>query len=900
MQKESISIKAKESTNDVLDFNFLKQKGIEKIQQLSGKVWTDYNVHDPGITILENLCYAVTELGYRTKYAVKDLLAKKDPSVQIKDTLFIPSEILPSNPLTSNDYRKVLLDIEGIKNAFVYPSNKFKDFRGVYEIDIELFPGFEDALNRNILKQEITLELNMNRNLCEDFNEINFLENDLISVSIDLEVNAEDSLKNLMEDIYSKLFEYFSPTVNFQSLEELIEKGYKTEDIFEGPLLKNGFIFDSDLEKINLKKEIYTSDIIHILMDINNVKNIKKISLFDSDGKAHKWICNVKEGKTPKPDIEKTEIRLFNLEKQIKNIQFNKSDIEKIIRRESNRSIHKRQEFIQEEAEYKNLIDYYSIQNEFPEVYGIGYLGLQPNESNQRKGQAKQLKAYLLFFEQILANFFAQLENLNLLFSIENIDKTYFSQPLTNIPGIEFIYQPFINKCIEKHIDLDNTKIIKSEWSEYLEINQQEIVEFLNNIIEDKEKFTQRRNIILDHLLARLGFDYSEYRFSYINDEDKEFNLIKPKLNILNNYLEITANRAKAFKNIFADLDDETNISGFEALLNNILELKSSSKKFPFDFIFNNLQLEKSDENQQDNSIIIKNTNNDDAFKKLILYADNSDNFQIVETENQQYKIILCNEENVQFAEFTTIFENQTNAEEYINNYSKKIKLISENSESIHVFERIFLRPHTLTKYFRFSIRLEGETIFNYENFLSFSERKELIEKIIETGTDIKNYSIRYEAEKQFKILMNFEDENLIISRKYFESAIVAQKEIEKYAEYFSSIKTGKISEEQYIKYFTKHYDLYNLTSDPYSFILTIIIPDWSKRFQNERFQKHVENIIKNEIPAHIYPDIKWVNIREMKVLYQTINEYQNLLRKRKPEYEKIEKVCDELYKILV
>jgi len=60
-----------------LDFHFLKKKGLEYIQQLAGENWTDFNEHDPGVTILEQLVYALTELGYRSSLDFKDLLASQ-------------------------------------------------------------------------------------------------------------------------------------------------------------------------------------------------------------------------------------------------------------------------------------------------------------------------------------------------------------------------------------------------------------------------------------------------------------------------------------------------------------------------------------------------------------------------------------------------------------------------------------------------------------------------------------------------------------------------------------------------------------------------------------------------------------------------------------------------------
>ena len=61
------------ASQDDLDFDFLRKTGIDYIQALSSKLWTDYNSHDPGITILEILCYALTDLGQRINLPLEDL-----------------------------------------------------------------------------------------------------------------------------------------------------------------------------------------------------------------------------------------------------------------------------------------------------------------------------------------------------------------------------------------------------------------------------------------------------------------------------------------------------------------------------------------------------------------------------------------------------------------------------------------------------------------------------------------------------------------------------------------------------------------------------------------------------------------------------------------------------------
>src|SRR6185436_18420488 len=89
------------------DFAWLRKQGIKHIEETGSSLWTDYNTSDPGITMLEAVCYAITDLAYRTGFEVKDLLA---PEHLTKDTwkqvFYTAKQILHNSPLTLVDYRK--------------------------------------------------------------------------------------------------------------------------------------------------------------------------------------------------------------------------------------------------------------------------------------------------------------------------------------------------------------------------------------------------------------------------------------------------------------------------------------------------------------------------------------------------------------------------------------------------------------------------------------------------------------------------------------------------------------------------------------------------------------------------------------------------------------------------
>ena len=217
------------STKDDLDYSFLKQLGIEYIEKYGSKIWTDYNAHDPGITMLEALCYAITDLGYRINMPIEDILSTEDGSKNPFEEQFIKVEqILPIKPVTANDYRKLLIDIDGIKNAWLKPFKKQvfvnckdevlsyspfeieekykKDFtlQGLYEVlldfddfDPEVYNTFTKiATRKKQLKNEVRKIYHLNRNLCEDLMSVDEVGTHPISVCaiIDVKPEADEEL----------------------------------------------------------------------------------------------------------------------------------------------------------------------------------------------------------------------------------------------------------------------------------------------------------------------------------------------------------------------------------------------------------------------------------------------------------------------------------------------------------------------------------------------------------------------------------------------------------------------------------------------------------------------------------------------------------------------------------
>jgi len=327
------------SSNDDLDFNFLRKKGIEYIESLGSEFWTDYNSHDPGITILEVLSYAITDLGSRMALPMSTLLAEQGNPDYLKEQFLTAERALPIKPITAVDYRKLFIDITGIKNAWIrkhikkvhvdcknhklaykpfpIPYKYKKDFiyNGLYdiliepdELDKEIFNT--EAKQKKELKRlitEVRTAYHSHRNLCEDLINIDEVGEYPVAVCAQIELLPEADEEKVHALILQTIEDYLSPILYFYSLKQMLKKGYTSDEIYNGPFLENGFIDDDELSNTELKTEIRLSDIIERIMKIEGVDVIRDITVNDcndiGDGSTE-WILCVPKNKKPKYAIK--------------------------------------------------------------------------------------------------------------------------------------------------------------------------------------------------------------------------------------------------------------------------------------------------------------------------------------------------------------------------------------------------------------------------------------------------------------------------------------------------------------------------------------------------------------------------------------------------------------------
>jgi hypothetical protein len=227
-------IKKRNQENNL--FQKLQNEALEILQKLSGNLWTDFNIHDPGITILDILHYSLFEIQHFFDFPLQEYLKdfqhnsnENEFNSKInfeKLGLFSLNKFQNPTIATAEDYKNSL------KNEFNEIINcKFELTKNhKYRIIVET----KSEIVQQNLAEKIKKFYHSNRNLCENLEEIKFekieksynLINDNLLKIKDL---AFDSNKEETEILYKNFIEYFSIQNDFPDCYGINKNGISSE-----------------------------------------------------------------------------------------------------------------------------------------------------------------------------------------------------------------------------------------------------------------------------------------------------------------------------------------------------------------------------------------------------------------------------------------------------------------------------------------------------------------------------------------------------------------------------------------------------------------------------------------------------------------------------------------------
>lgn len=165
-------------------YSELQEKTLKRLGELSGDVWTDFNAHDPGITISDYLNYALYDLYYRFQFPLEnylfDSVHERDYAAKglfPKNELFTETdnkgeEFIRKSIVTENDYEELLLKKyrDQLEDCAVRLNNQTKRY------DVFIHPKNKQLAEteRNKLETELKKTYHQYRNIGENVGLIHY------------------------------------------------------------------------------------------------------------------------------------------------------------------------------------------------------------------------------------------------------------------------------------------------------------------------------------------------------------------------------------------------------------------------------------------------------------------------------------------------------------------------------------------------------------------------------------------------------------------------------------------------------------------------------------------------------------------------------------------------------
>ena len=1044
------------------NYDQLRAFGLKYIEQFSKQIWTDYNVHDPGITIMEILSYVITDLAYRTSLPMEDILARLTTDTT-KD-FFTAREILPCNPVTFNDLRKKIIDVEGIENAWVLPYTddvcaspvtrpayyikcnqipksinlnagfeagyEARNIMGLYHFNLLLeedavlgdlnilnvdwemrdgtgvrkalvrfifpmnmektYPG-KNGTNTDIEKiaagiitdyqvsnfdaVKNTFDLLINpgpqqisipkvafhiqpvhtgnqlfvlknamwayissgsapvknevkakifsvfaakvkkissiidevycmyqhvRNLCEDVIKISLVPSQEIAVCADVETDNAVDLEEILGKIYFLIDSFFSPPVRFNLLKELLDKGQPVENIFEGPLLKHGFIADEDLQKKSLFTEVNVSDLYNLIMQIDGVKTIRYLQVTNyyngipkTDGEF--WKLNLNNG-IPVPisyhlnlDRLRSKIIFYKgnmpiiADKQVANRIYN--DFKATLSKPRiNPALKILNDILPPVGTNYQLEEYYSAQNEFPFVYGVNRDGIPSNADINRKSKIKQLKGYLLFFDQVLCNYLAQLAQIKNLYAVGNSnDQTYFSQPVydTTLPNNEddnfysnppgavvmpnpetlnfYGSAPLLNDFkMPASADVDDTDTYAAQWKTFVNNKKNNYRKKLNEMVEPEDDTLERRNRFLDQLLSRFAENFSDYaammyKFTgnVLESSDKKTaaEIANDKYQFLQQYHILSYNRSKGqyYKCCPTGNCSIPPVKPANLNVDDILEYDTFCIPAPA----NPSGLQKRAALMLGMNI----TDNSNLADNKFTVIPSAGKFQFVIKYDGINQLSSVNLYNTEIEAFVAM--------------EKIVTLImDENNPDT---DNVYFEAKPFAGKFRIEV-------------------KDTPAALTPMAVSSPLYNTLLMAQAGIKLLKAiFMDEGMHVIDQLLLRPLPLNE----------TITATDLTEGFYPLCANLNTDCDCPITDYYSFRISVVLPYWTERFRNMDFRAFAEDAIHRETPAHILPKFCWISMYDMHRLETAFTEWVTENKKYKPNMNVLNSKLKTMIKVL-
>ncbi|MDC0713303.1 hypothetical protein POL68_32875 [Stigmatella sp. ncwal1] len=544
-----------------VDWNALVAEGLKTLEALAGQQWTDYNEHDPGVTLLEALAYGLTDLGYRADLSIPDLMADELGRVDLEGAcLFTPPRIFPCAPVTLLDLRKGVLDqLPGLANLWFTPSpdELLAGHAQVWLLPASSLLEEEQATFVDSAKQC----LSRYRSLGDAFDTVTCIAPEPVYLTLCIRVSQDALPEQVLLEARNAVARALTPPIVFQPYPAPSEDNTPPEELFEGPLLSRGSVQDADLWEPRTPEQLHEL-VAQALLSVETIEEIVVLEVLplsqgqgaEGTPRAFEWDpgaagndITVLQGRASwKPMAPLARLPAMAPPPgggAGPNVLGLWAD-----------SVSR--------GSFSDVRRYDPVQDTLPPCYRLERNALPADAPPLRVAQVRQLRAYLFVFEQLLANAFAQLAHAPRLLSCREPVPPYVWQPLYALEGADTV--------LKGSPVLPPSAPVQSQvaaWASYQEDPANPYASGMRAIVDSWNEAFGQPERFLDCLLARFAESMPSLDW-------QNFETLEQKRRYLARYPELSAQRHLAF-----DLEEArrqlkplpSNVSGLEHRVNLML-----------------------------------------------------------------------------------------------------------------------------------------------------------------------------------------------------------------------------------------------------------------------------------------------------------------------------------------
>ena len=229
-------------------FDNLQKNALETIRELSGQLWTDHAPHDPGITTLDILNYALSELDYQMSFPLEQYLTGSNNRFNPEDYgLFSPERVSGMASVTPKDYRDHFLDqldntdyLMNLSDLQIHPYRSNDQIcHGWLDLFIELSSFISEDQHKQEekkIKEKIEELYHANRNLGEALHAIHFVRRKPLLLIGNIDIDGSISPEKTLIAIYTEAIQLFAPGSHYTGSALPIYKLFKGIKQIQGVL----------------------------------------------------------------------------------------------------------------------------------------------------------------------------------------------------------------------------------------------------------------------------------------------------------------------------------------------------------------------------------------------------------------------------------------------------------------------------------------------------------------------------------------------------------------------------------------------------------------------------------------------------------------------------------------